>query len=447
MLEPTRFAAEVTAFEAWLEKHTGIAVQLPMFKTMPAWQLFRAGIINSLVLVAGALVATLLFALVLGALQSSRSFLLRWPARALTIVLQSSPVVLTLVISAAVALALFPYSSAVAIGAAIVALGLMNGANAGQAIAEAMHTPADRAGRAAGAHRRAVRPRGQPLGDADRVLPRQRRQGHADRELHRRAGAPERAHRHHLLRQRPGHDLFAAARLLCLRGDRRGLAVRQAAALARAPADGDGMSRISPDFVPQLLAGMVVNFQIAAIALLIGLAVGGLLTLAKLAGGVRGAVATTLIGLMRAAPTFVVMFFLLNIIPSDATLFGVHVAPSGIMTVALSLVPYAAAYVADNGSEALRQLRDGSPLGALLFLPNVTRAFFVLVMSSSAGAAIGVPEGIAVILREAELMPTLGDKMVLFAIGILCFGVTLQAGFALMRLLQRHLGRLALRTR
>jgi hypothetical protein len=196
------------------------------------------------------------------------------------------------------------------------------------------------------------------------------------------------------------------------------------------------MSRISSDFVPQLLAGMVVNFQIAAIALLVGLAVGGLLTLAKLAGGVRGAVATTLIGLMRAAPTFVVMFFLLNIIPSDAT-------PSGIMTVALSLVPYAAAYVADNGGEALRQLRDGSPLGALLFLPNVTRAFFVLVMSSSAGAAIGVPEGIAVILREAELMPTLGDKMVLFAIGILCFGVTLQAGFALMRLLQRHLSRRA----
>ncbi len=145
------------------------------------------------------------------------------------------------------------------------------------------------------------------------------------------------------------------------------------------------MSRISPDFVPQLLAGMVVNFEIAAIALLVGLAVGGLLTWMKLAGGASGAFATAVIGLMRAAPTFVVMFFLLNIIPSDATLFGVNVAPSGIMTVALSLVPYAAAYVADNGGEALRQLRDGSPLGALLFLPNVTRAFFVLVMSSSAG--------------------------------------------------------------
>ncbi|MSP75652.1 MAG: hypothetical protein EXR12_05910 [Rhodospirillaceae bacterium] len=203
--------------------------------------------------------------------------------------------------------------------------------------------------------------------------------------------------------------------------------------------------QFSAEFFPDLLAGMVVNFEIAAIALAVGLALGALLALARLGGGVLGAVATSLIGLMRAAPTFVVMFFLLNIIPRDATLFGIGVAPSGIMIVALSLVPYSASYVADNGAEALKQLRAGSPLGALQFLPNITRAFFVLVMSSSAGAAIGVTEGIAVILREAVLLPSLGDKLVLFAVGILFFGVTLQAGFALMRFLQRHLGRLAMR--
>lgn len=203
--------------------------------------------------------------------------------------------------------------------------------------------------------------------------------------------------------------------------------------------------QFSANFFPDLLAGMVVNFEIAAIALMVGLALGALLGLMRLSGGALGAVATALIGLMRAAPTFVVMFFLLNIIPRDATLFGVGVAPSGIMTVALSLVPYSASYVADNGAEALKQLRAGSPLGALQFLPNITRAFFVLVMSSSAGAAIGVTEGIAVILREAVLLPSLGDKLVLFAIGILFFGVTLQAGFALMRLLQRYLGRRTVR--
>ena len=202
---------------------------------------------------------------------------------------------------------------------------------------------------------------------------------------------------------------------------------------------------IPADLFPDLLAGMAVNFEIAAIALLIGLVLGGLLALGRLSGGATGAVATTLIGLMRAAPTFVVMFFLLNIIPRDATLFGLGVTPSPLMIVARSLVPYSASYVADNGAEALKQLRAGSPLGALQFLPNVTRAFFVLVMSSSAGAAIGVTEGIAVILREAVLLPALGDKLVLFAIGIVFFGVTLQAGFALMRLVQRRLGRLATR--
>ena len=201
----------------------------------------------------------------------------------------------------------------------------------------------------------------------------------------------------------------------------------------------------SAEFIHELLAGMLVNFEIAAISLVIGLALGGLLGMVRLGGGVMGTVAISLIGLMRAAPTFVVMFFLLNIIPRDATLLGIGVAPSGIMTVALSLVPYAASYVADNGAEALKQLRAGSPLGALQFLPNITRAFFVLVMSSSAGAAIGVTEGIAVILREAVLLPALGDKLVLFAIGILFFGITLQGGFALMRWLQHHLGQRAMR--
>ena len=146
---------------------------------------------------------------------------------------------------------------------------------------------------------------------------------------------------------------------------------------------------------------------------------------------------------MRAAPTFVVMFFLLNALPRDATLFGVPLALSGVMTVALSLVPYSAAYISDAGLDALRHWRDGSTLGALLFLPNVTRAFFVLVMSSSAAAAIGVTEGITVILRQAEQLHSFDDRLVLFGIGIVMFGIPLQLGFALIGLIQRRLGRRA----
>jgi len=190
------------------------------------------------------------------------------------------------------------------------------------------------------------------------------------------------------------------------------------------------------NFLLSFLAGMSVNFEIAGIALAIGLVLGILLAFARVRGGMAGMAAGAVVGLMRAAPTFVVMFFLLNALPRDAGL-------SGVMIVAMSLVPYAAAYVADSGVDALCQLRTGSPLACYLILPNIARAFFVLVMSSSAGAAIGVPEGIAVILRQAEKLPSLGDMLVLFAIGVACFGIPLQAGFAIIRLVQRRLGRIA----
>lgn len=198
---------------------------------------------------------------------------------------------------------------------------------------------------------------------------------------------------------------------------------------------------LSADFLPRFLAGMAVNFEIAVISIVIGLAFGALLALGRLVGGVLGGASATIIALMRAAPTFVVMFFLLNAIPRDAKLFGMPFALSGVMTVALSLVPYSAAYIADAAVDALRHLRGGTTRGALLFLPNVTRAFFVLVMSSSAGAAIGVTEGITVILRQAEKLPTLDERLVLFAIGIVMFGIPLQLAFVLISIIQKRLGR------
>ena len=205
------------------------------------------------------------------------------------------------------------------------------------------------------------------------------------------------------------------------------------------------MDLLSNDFLPKFLAGMAVNFEIAAIALGIGLALGLLLAAGRLSGGVVAAITVSIISLMRAAPTFVVMFFLLNAIPRDATLFGAPFALSGVMTVALSLVPYSAAYVADAGADSLRHLRAGTREGALLFLPNITRAFFVLVMSSSAGAAIGVTEGITVILRQAEQLASFDERLVLFALGIVMFGIPLQIAFALIGLIQRRVGRAAVK--
>jgi polar amino acid transport system substrate-binding protein len=137
-LQPTPFADRVNAFEEWVEKRFGLDVTLPMLKTAPAFSLFLNGIVNSLILIAGALTATLAFSIAFGFAAGSESRLLRWPARLVTMTLQSSPIVLTLVIAAALAHAIMPYSSAVALGASILALGVTNGSNAGQAVSDAV---------------------------------------------------------------------------------------------------------------------------------------------------------------------------------------------------------------------------------------------------------------------------------------------------------------------
>jgi len=137
-LKPTSFAGSVNAFEDWIEKRFGVDITLPMLKTESAFSLFLNGMANSLILIAGALTATFVFAIVFGFSLGSDSRLVRWLAWGITMTLQSSPIVLTLVIAAAFAHALLPYSASVALAASILALGLTNGSNAGQAVSEAV---------------------------------------------------------------------------------------------------------------------------------------------------------------------------------------------------------------------------------------------------------------------------------------------------------------------
>jgi len=66
-LKPTSFAGDVTGVRAMGRDRTGVDVTLPMLKTAPAWSLFKDGVAYSLILIAGALAATLAFAIVLGA--------------------------------------------------------------------------------------------------------------------------------------------------------------------------------------------------------------------------------------------------------------------------------------------------------------------------------------------------------------------------------------------
>lgn len=201
------------------------------------------------------------------------------------------------------------------------------------------------------------------------------------------------------------------------------------------------MIEILPDFLPRFFAGLAVNVEIALLSLLLGLA-GGLPLAAMLCARPLAAVpAAAVVGLLRAAPTFVVMFFLLNAVPREYAAALGFLGDWSMTAVILSQAVYAVSYVADNGQVALRALRARDGATAVLFLPNLARAFCVLLMSSGVAAAVGTPEAIFTTIREAERMPGLGDRVALFLLVMLFFALTMQAAFALINRLRFRLAR------
>jgi ABC-type amino acid transport system permease subunit len=196
-----------------------------------------------------------------------------------------------------------------------------------------------------------------------------------------------------------------------------------------------------PDFLPRFFSGLVVNIEIAVLSLLIGAAVAVPLVAMLVSGRLLAVPASIVVAALRAAPTFVVMFFLLNALPRDFAPFGLQIADWGLTAVILSQSVYVAAYVADNGLVALRALRGRDYANAVLFLPNLARAFCVVLMSSGVAAAVGTPEAIFITIREAERMPDLGDRAALFLMVMVFFAILLHSAFALINMLRFRLVR------
>ena len=177
-----------------------------------------------------------------------------------------------------------------------------------------------------------------------------------------------------------------------------------------------------PDFAGDFVVALGTNLTLAGEALVLGLPAGLALGLARLPSaaptgslrlwsclrrGVERA-AHGVVALLRAAPTFVVMYVLLNAMPADWAI-------SAPAAVAAALAVYAAAYVADNLLATLVDRRAGVRGGALLFLMGLARLYFVMVLSSGFCAGVGVTEATAVTLRTLEQLPTLGDRLWLMA--------------------------------
>ena len=193
---------------------------------------------------------------------------------------------------------------------------------------------------------------------------------------------------------------------------------------------------------PYLAEGFGWNIIVSLLAMAVGTIVG--LVLALLRGGshwsVRhsgGAVTT----LARNAPTFVMLFYLAYIIPTEFTLFGAAATFPAWIKAALALGIAVAGYVSDNALAAIRHLRRHEMAEALLFVPAWTSYFLIIVMASSTASVIGVPE----LVRRADTVIGAVDEVGL-ALWIYLWAMIWFLGFSLlltfgMNRLSRHIKR------
>ncbi len=133
---PTVIAPSVSLFEKWLQTHAGLKLKFPMLVGESAANLFILGIFVSLLLVAGSIITTLIFAFLFFRLLNARFFMARIFGNIVVQFFQNSPIILLLVLGYLIVTFMTPYSPILAVLVAVVVIGLNNGANGGSAMKE-----------------------------------------------------------------------------------------------------------------------------------------------------------------------------------------------------------------------------------------------------------------------------------------------------------------------
>lgn len=133
---PTAIAPSVNLFENWLNTHTGLPLKFPMLVGQSAARLFVIGIIASLMLVVGSIIATIGFAFLFFYMLRSRLTVMRVLANIVVQFFQNSPIILLLVLGYLVITFITTYEPILAVLVAIIVIGLNNGANGGSAMKE-----------------------------------------------------------------------------------------------------------------------------------------------------------------------------------------------------------------------------------------------------------------------------------------------------------------------
>jgi len=133
---PTAIAPSIHLFENWLHTRAGVPLKFPMLVGQSAARLFVVGIVVSILLVLGSILATLSFAFLFFKLLNSRLLITRVLGNIVVQFFQNSPIILLLVLGYLLITFITTYEPIIAVLVSIVVIGLNNGANGGSAMNE-----------------------------------------------------------------------------------------------------------------------------------------------------------------------------------------------------------------------------------------------------------------------------------------------------------------------
>jgi hypothetical protein len=134
----------------------------------------------------------------------------------------------------------------------------------------------------------------------------------------------------------------------------------------------------SSDFFTRLALGLLVNFEISIVALVLGLVSGRALALiyTTLSLPPLRWLISGFISILRATPVFIAMFFLAGLLRPHYASIGQYIDDPKKFFVVIACLPYIASYSFDQVGEAVSQLKNGTARAALLLIPNMARFWF-----------------------------------------------------------------------
>ena len=177
-------------------------------------------------------------------------------------------------------------------------------------------------------------------------------------------------------------------------------------------------------WTPRLAEGFVWNLIISAVAMLVGTILGAGLALLRLRRSPRARwIGVALTDLTRNVPTFVFLYYLAFLIPTEFEAFGSQYVFPAWLKAALALSIAVVGFTSDSLHTAMREWRGGHHAASLLFIPSWTSYFVIVLMASSTASIIGVGE---IVSQCNTIIGAVGRSELMLWILSLCHAVVLR---------------------